>query len=148
MPEARVYLRLREGAFNYLLATDRTASIEHRDSGAFQPVDDAGSSLAAWHVSGDTRIPVVRLGRLMQTRAGKWEYGILLPDSADRIGLAAEHVGLVSAKEQPAVQPFNPAGCALADGPVITGLCRGTEPEHLVLDAARLARALRRAAGA
>lgn len=148
MDATRSYLRIREGAFTYLLATDRAASIEYRNGGAFQPVDDAASPLAAWYLSGDGRIPVVRLGRLMQTRAGNWEYAILLADGTDRIGVAAEHVHVIPDTEQPAVQPFNPVGCSLEDGPVIIGLCPGTEPEYLALDAACLARSLRRAAGA
>lgn len=148
MPDKRAYLRIREGAFTYLLATDRSASIERRNGGVFEPVDDAASPLAAWHVSGDARIPVVRLGRLMQTRAGNWEYAIILSDGADRIGVAAEHVHLVPDTEAPAVQLFNPVGCSLSDGPVITGVCPGTEPEQLALDASRLERCLRRAVAA
>lgn len=143
MTDQRAYLRIREGAFSYLLAADPTASIEHRNSGGFEAVDEPASPLAAWHESGNARIPVIRLGRVMQTQAGDWEYAILF--GGDGIGLAAEHVHLVPESGIPDIQPFRPAGCSLAGGPVISGLCPGTDPEYLVLDASRLELCLRRA---
>lgn len=148
MLDGTAFLRIREGAFTYLLAADRTASIEHCSNGAFDMIDDASSPLAAWHLAGDARTPVVRLGRLMQTRFGDWEHAILMSGAAGRVGLAAEEVYLVSDAEKPAVQPFNPAGCSLPGSRVIIGLTRDTEPEYLVLDKSRLDRCLRRAAAA
>lgn len=145
MTDQRAYLRIREGAFTYLLASGRTASIEHRDSAAFEEVDDPKSPLAAWHGSGDARIPVIRLGRVMQTRAGDWEYAILFGGDDGGIGLAAEHAHLIPESGMPDIQPFRPAGCSLAGGPVISGLCPGTDPEYLVLDTSRLELCLRRA---
>lgn len=145
MIDQRAYLRIREGAFTYLLAAGRTASIEHRNGGGFEGVDDPASPLAAWHGSGNARIPVIRLGHVMQTRAGDWEYAILFGDGeGDGIGLAAEHVHLVPESGIPDIQPFRPAGCSLAGGPVISGLCPGTDPEYLVLDTSRLELCLRR----
>lgn len=146
MLDKRALLRIHEGAFTYLLAADPAASIEHRNSGAFEMVGDESSPLAAWHRSGEVRVPVVRLGRLMRTPAGNWEYAVLLSDGTQRVGLAAEHVYLVPESAKPAIQPFNPAGCSLPGGPVVTGVCPGTDPEHLVLDYSRLQRCLRRAA--
>ncbi|MDZ7842333.1 MAG: hypothetical protein U5R46_16160 [Gammaproteobacteria bacterium] len=144
MTDQRAYLRIREGAFTYLLAAGRTASIEHRNSGGFEGLDDPASPLAAWHGSGDARVPVIRLGRVMQTRAGDWEYAILFGGD-DGIGLAAEHIHLVPESGIPDIQPFRPAGCSLAGGPVISGLCPGIDPEYLVLDTSRLELCLRRA---
>lgn len=146
MLDRRSFLRIREGAFTYLLATDPTASIQHRDEGAFEIIDDAASPLAAWCRSGDTRVPVVRLGRLMQTRAGDWQYAVLLSDGVDPVGFAVEYVRLIPDAEKPVIQAFNPVGCSVPGGPVVTGLCPDTEPEYLVLDAPRFRRCLRRAA--
>lgn len=146
MLEAGALLRVREGAFTYLLAADPAASVEHRDSGVFDPVDAAESPLAAWYSCGDGRIPVVRLGRLMRTRVGEWEYAIVLADGAGRLGIAAEHVAHVPDAEKPHIQPFNPVGSKLPDAPVVSGVCPGTDPECLVLDPARLQHCLRRAA--
>ncbi len=143
MTDQRAYLRIREGAFTYLLAAGPTASIEHRNGGGFEGVDDPASPLAAWYESDDARIPVIRLGRVMQTRAGDWEYAILFGDG---FGLAAEHVHLVPESAIPEIQPFRPAGCSLDGGPVISGLCPGTDPEYLVLDTTRLELCLRRVA--
>lgn len=145
MLDGRAYLRIREGAFTYLLAPEPGASIEHRDGGALELAGAAAPPLAAWHLSGDARVPVARLGGLMGTRAGDWEYAVLLSGAAGRFGLAAEHVQVVADAGKPAIQPFNPAGCSLPGGPVITGLCPGTDPEYLVLDASGLERCLRRA---
>lgn len=147
MTDQRAYLRIREGAFTYLLAAGRTASIEHRNSDGFEGVEDPKSPLVAWHGSGDARIPVIRLGRVMQTRAGDWEYAILFGGDGDGegIGLAAEHVHLVPESGIPDIQPFRPAGCSLVGGPVISGLCPGTDPEYLVLDTSRLELCMRHA---
>jgi len=146
MVDSRALFRIREGAFTYLLAADRTASIEHRSGGALEMLEDTASPLAAWYRTGDRRVPVVRLGRLMQTRAGAWAYALLLSDGPERIGVAAEHVHLIADGREPAIQAFNPVGCSLPGGPVITGVCPGTEPEYLVLDAPRFQACLRRAA--
>lgn len=146
MLETGVFLRIREGAFTYLLAAEPAASIEHRHDGNFDLVDAAELPLAAWYRAGDSRIPVVRLGRLMQTRVGDWEHAIVLADGAERLGIAAEHVAHVPDAEKPDIQPFNPVGCKLPDGPVVCGVCPGTEPECLVLDTSRLRQSLRRAA--
>lgn len=145
MLDRKSLFRIREGAFSYLLAADQAMSVEHRDDGGFEFIDDPESPLAAWRLSDGMRIPVVRLGSLLRTPAGDWEYAVLLSGGSDGVGLAAEHVELVADSAKPAVQPFNPVGCSIPGGPLITGLTPDTEPEHLVLDAARLQHCLRRA---
>lgn len=145
MHDSRSFFRIREGAFSYLLAADQDASIEHRDDGGFEYVDDPASTLAAWRLAGGIRFPVVRLGRLLGTPAGDWEYAVLLSGGPDGVGLAAEHVELVTDSGRPSVQPFNPVGCSLPGGPLITGLTPDTEPERLVLDPVSLRHCLRRA---
>lgn len=145
MLDSSSFLRIREGAFSYLLAADQAASIEHRGDGGFEFVDDPASTLAAWRLSGDIRIPVVRLGRLLDTPAGDWGYAVLLSSGPDGVGLAAENVELVTDSGMPAVQPFNPVGCSIPGGPLITGLTPDTAPECLVLDPAGLRHSLRRA---
>ena len=146
MPDNRVLFRIREGMFTYLLPADSTASIEHHNSSALEVLEDTSSPLVAWYRSGDARIPVVRLGRLMQTRAGAWVHAVVMYDGTDTIGVAAEHVHIIPDAQKPHVQPFNPVGCNLPGGPVITGVCPETEPEYLVLDVSRFQRCLRRAA--
>lgn len=146
MLEDEALLRIREGGFTYLLATDQVASIEHRTDGALDVVDDPASLVAAWYRSGADPVPVVRLGRLMRTRAGDWEHAIVLGDGADRVGIAAERVDLLPESERSAIQPFNPAGCATVGGRLITGLCPGLDPECFVLDSGRIQRCLRRVA--
>lgn len=146
MPDSRPFFQIREGAFSYLLAADQAAPIAHRGDGGFEFVDDPAATLAAWRLSGDFRLPVVRLGRLLGTAAGDWKHAVLWSGGPDGVGLAAEHVELVTDSGMPAVQPFNPVGCSLPGGPLITGLAPDTEPECLVLDPAGLRHCLRRAA--
>lgn len=145
MPDGGSLFRIREGAFSYLLAAEQAMSIQHRGGGGFEFVDDPASALAAWRLSDGIRIPLVRLGRLLGTPAGDWGYAVLLSGGPDGVGLAAEHVELVTDSEKPAVQPFNPVGCSIPGGPLITGVTPDTEPERLVLDPARLRHCLRRA---
>lgn len=147
MVEQRAYLRIREGAFTYLLAADQAVSIERRHGSAFEAADDADPNIVAWSRSGGGRTPVVRLGALMETAAGEWEYAILLSDGADRVGMAAEHIYLIPESGAPVIQPFNPPGNRVPGGQVITGLCPDTEPDYLVLDQGRLQRSLRRVSG-
>lgn len=142
MPDRSAFLRIREGAFTYFLAADRRASIERRNSGVFQAAEDSASLRAAWYLSGSNRIPVIRLGRLLQTEVDDWEYAVLLSDGVDQAGVAIERVQLLAESDKPMVQPFNPVGSTLRGGSVITGVCPDTEPEYLVLDATRLQRLL------
>lgn len=145
MIDSRAYLRISEGAFTYLVAVDPAASIEHRSSEALEVAEGSSSPVAAWHRTGDERVPVVRLGQVMRTGAADWEHAVVLADAGRRVALAAERVQVIPETDRPAIQPFNPAGCSLPGGSVITGLCPGTRPEYLVLDAARLHRCLLRA---
>lgn len=145
MLEGSSLFRIREGAFSYLLAAEQAMSIQHRGGGGFEFVDDPASALAAWRLSDGIRIPLVRLGRLLRTPAGDWEYAVMLSGGADGVGLAAEYVELIADSAKPAIQPFNPVGCAIPGGPLITGMTPDTEPEHLVLDPARLQYCLRQA---
>lgn len=147
MLDRRAFLRIREGGFAYLLGADQAFSIERRNRGAFEAVGDGRSLQAAWFLGDGNRVPVVRLALLLGTRASDWEYAILLSGGAGRVGVAVEHVYLIPAHEKPAVQPFNPIGSTMPGGPVINGICPGTEPEYLALDTPRLQRCLQRAAG-
>lgn len=148
MLDQRAFLRIREGGFAFLLAADQAVSIERHNRGAFEPVGDGQALHTAWQPAADGPVPVLRLGLLLGTPVAEWEYAILLSDGARRMALAAEHVYLIPEHEKPAIQAFNPIGSTLSGGAVITGLCPQTEPEHLVLDMARLQRCLRRAAAA
>lgn len=148
MIESKAYLQISEGAFTYLLAADPAASIEHRSSEALEMAGGDSSPVAAWYRAGDEGVPVVRLGQVMRTETADWEHAVVLADGGRRVAVAAERVQVVPESAKPAIQPFNPAGCSLPGGSVITGLCPGTRPEYLVLDAARLHRCLLRAAQA
>jgi len=148
MVDSTAYLQIREGAFTYLLAADPAASIEHRSSEALEVTGGDSSLVAAWYRAGDERVPVVRLGAVMGTEAAGWEHAVVLAHGDRQLALAAERVQLIPKTARPAIQRFNPAGCSLPGGSVITGLCPGTRPEYLVLDAARLHRCLLRAAQA
>jgi len=147
MIESTSHLRISEGDFTYLLAADRAATIEHRNSGGFELVEESTSPLAAWFRLGDERVPVVRLGRVMRTPVREWEYAIILSGGAEKVGVAAQHVHLVPEAGVPRIQPFNPVGSALTGGAVVTGVCPGTDPEHLVLDPPRFQRCLQNSAG-
>lgn len=145
MAEQKSPLRIREGAFTFLLAADQAAvSVERRNGGKFEAEDDPRSVIVARDRSGSTRTPIVRLAGLLDISAGEWEYAVLLSDGTNRIGVAAEHIHLMPEPDVPAIQPFNPPGARV---PVITGLCAHSEPEYLVLDQPRLYSALCRAAG-
>lgn len=147
MAEQRAHLRIREGAFAYLLAASEAVSIERRNRGAFEPEENASSVIVTRLRVGSDSVPVIRLGSLLATPAGEWEYAILLSDGSARVGVAAEHIYLIPEPEVPVVQPFNPAGSRLPGGSIVTGLCPHTDPEYLVLDLGRLQRSLRRVAG-
>ncbi|HSH40953.1 MAG TPA: hypothetical protein VK973_02380 [Arenicellales bacterium] len=143
MVDERTYLRIREGTFTYLLAVEPSTAVEPRDAGALEPAGDDSAPVVAWHRAADGRVPVVRLGQVLGTRVGPWGHAILL-GGGPPIGVAAEHVDALPAGSAPDILPFNPAGCSLPDGSPIIGVCRGTEPERLVLDPPRLLRNLRR----
>lgn len=146
MVEQRACLRIREGSFTYLLVTDPTVSIEARNPETFEPVADKQALITAWARSGGDRVPVVRLGTLLETPVPEWQYAMLLSDGTHRIGVAAEHIDLIPEPDIPAIQPFNPPGARVPGGSVITGLCPQTDPEYLVLDPPRLQRCLHRVA--
>lgn len=147
MPEQRACIRIREGGFFYLLAVERAFSIEHRSRGGFELMGDGTALHAAWHVSGSHRVPVFRLGILLECRVGQWEYVVLLSEGERRLGIAAAHVQLIPEPEKPVIQAFNPVGATTPGGRVITGVCPHTQPEYLVLDLPRLQRCLQRAGG-
>lgn len=144
MTDRRTFLRIREGAFTYLLAVNQAVSIERRNRGGFQMVEGGSSAAVAWYHSGGGRIPIVRLGVVLECRVAEWEYAILLSDGSGRTGVAAEHVYLIPESDVPVIQPFNPVGTRV---PVVTGVCLHTDPEYLVLDLPRLQSCLRRASG-
>lgn len=146
MLDKRAFLRIREGAFAYLLGADQAVSIERRNGGTLELVGDGHSAYVAWHLAGSDRVPIVRLGLVMGTDAAQWEYAIMLSGDGGHVGLAAEHVHVIPENEKPVVQPFNPPGSTIPGGSVITGICPGTEPEYLVLDVPRIQRCLLRAA--
>lgn len=138
MFEKRAVLRIREGAFVYLLATDRAVSIERRSSSTFEMFGEPRSLQIALHYSGGDRIPVYRLGLLFKDQVGQWGHAIILDDGVKRIAVAAEQVHLIPEHDNPGVQPFNPVGLRIPGRPLIIGVCPDTEPEYLVLDATRL----------
>ncbi|MGA8260819.1 MAG: hypothetical protein WB783_11445 [Arenicellales bacterium] len=147
MLDQRAFLRIREGGFAYLLTAGQAVSIERRSRGAFELIGDGRSLQAGWQVNEGGRVPVIRLGLMLGTPAGDWQYAILLSDRAGRVAVAAEHVYLIPEQEKPAIQAFNPLGSTMPEGSVITGVCPFTEPEYLVLETSRLQRCLLRAAG-
>ena len=151
MFDKQAVLRIREGAFVYLLATDKVVSIERRSASTFQMLNEAQGLQVAWYSSGTgqtgSRVPVYRLGLLFRDRVREWGHAIILDDGGERMCVAAEQVHLIPEHDKPAVQPFNPVGSRIPGG-LIVGLCPGTEPEHLVLDAVRLYESLRRREGA
>lgn len=138
MSDKRAVLRIREGAFVYLLATDRAVSIKGRNSTTFETLGDPRSMQVAWFLSGNDRVPIYRLGLLFEDQVEEWGHAIILDDGDKRIGIAAEQVNLTPEYDNPTSQPFNPAGLRHPMGRVIIGVCPDTEPEYLVLDAARL----------
>lgn len=146
MLDKRAFLRIREGGFAYLLTAGQAVSIERRNRAGFEPVGDGRSVHTAWQSSAQGRIPVIRLGMLLGTRAGEWQYAIVLSDASGRVAVAAEHVYLIPEHDKPVIQAFNPIGSTVPGGPVISGICRESEPELLVLDMDRLQRCLLRAA--
>lgn len=138
MRDRSAFLRIREGAFTYFLAADARVSIERRSSGAFEASDDGASVRVAWYLSGSGRLPVIRLGGLLQTEVQDWEHAVLLSGETELLGVAAEQIHALPEAEKPMVQPFNLVGGRLPGGSVITGVCPGTDPEYLVLDMVRL----------
>jgi len=145
MLDQRAFLKVQEGSFVFLLPADRARSIERRQATVFEAIDGAGPVLCARYVGGDERVPVIRLAGLLGVPAGQWAYAILFTGESGHVAVAAEHIHVIVETQKPVVQPFNPVGVAVEGEPVITGVCPGTEPEHLVLDPARLQRCLHRA---
>lgn len=146
MLEQGAFLRVQEGAFVFLLPADQTLSIEGRQREVFELVGGADSILCAHYIAGGARVPVIRLAALLGVTAGEWGYAILIDGDSGRVAFAAEHIDTAVDRDKLAVQPFNPAGVAVHGEPLITGVCPDTEPEHLVLEPARLQRCLRHAA--
>jgi hypothetical protein len=147
MLDKRAFLRIREGGFAYLLTAGQAVSIERRNRGSFDLAGDGRSLQVGWQVNEGDRVPVVRLGVMLGTAIGDWQYAILLSDGAERVAVAAEHVYLIPEQERPRIQAFNPPGSVMPGGSVITGVCPFTEPEYLVLDTSRLQRCLLQASG-
>lgn len=147
MLDQRAFLRVQEGAFVFLLPADQALSIEGRQREVFELAGGADSLLCAHYIAGGARVPVIRLAALLGGfTAGEWGYAILISGESGRVAFAAEHIDTALDREKLAVQPFNPAGVAVHGEPLIIGVCPDTEPEHLVLEPARLQRCLRHAA--
>lgn len=146
MLDQRAFLRVQEGSFVFLLPAGQALSIERRQAGAFDLVSGDDPVLCAHYIAGGDRAPVIRLARLLDIQADEWGYAILLGGESGPVAVAAEHVHVVLDTEKPRIQPFNPAGVVVDGEPLITGVCPDTEPEHLVLEPARLQRCVRSAA--
>lgn len=144
MLENGCYLRIQEGSYSYLLSTEGVESFESRQDEDYDILDEDALVLG-FRLRDDTRVPIVKLSRLLRYPAGEWSHMVLFDMSEQPIGLAVEEVQLLSQQEVPKIQKYNPVGYHADVGQVIVGLNADRRTKELVLASASLYRGLQSA---
>lgn len=142
-----LFLRIGEGPYRFLLATDDVRKLVTRD-GLQRQTDRASHTVVASWAMGDRRWPVLRLAGVLGFEAGEWEEAILLDGEEGAVGLAVESTQLLEESYAFDVRPFFPIGCCFGPQPLYKGVCKDGDALTLVFDAAGVKQMLRTALSA